>query len=133
MKFFKRLLGICETPPPGDPEAWTVADGIVSINLARIPELNNPGGAVRLEGKDPAPRLLVFHGDDGRHHVVSNRCTHMGRRIDPIAGSKIIQCCSVSKSTFTYDGKAVGGAAKKPLQTYPVSRDGETLTIQLTR
>ncbi|BBO76632.1 hypothetical protein DSCW_40490 [Desulfosarcina widdelii] len=132
MKFFKRLLGICETAPPNDPHAWTVSNGIVSINLARMPELNTPGSAVRLEGKDPAHRLLVFHGDDGQHHAVSNRCTHMGRRIDPIAGSKIIQCCSVSKSTFTYDGKPVGGAAKKPLQTYPVDREGDTLTITLS-
>lgn len=131
MKFFKRLLGICETPPPGDPEAWTVANGVVSINLSRVPELNNPGGAVRLEGKDPAPRLLVFHGDDGRHHAMSNRCTHMGRRIDPIAGSKTIQCCSVSKSTFAYDGTPVGGAAKTSLTTYPVSREGDALKIKI--
>lgn len=133
MKFFKRLFGICETPPPGDPEAWTIANGVVSINLSRMPELNHPGGAVRLEGKDPAPRLLVFHGDDGQHHVVANRCTHMGRRIDPIAGSKIIQCCSVSKSTFTYGGKPVGGAAKTSLKTYPVRREGDTLVVTLSR
>ncbi|WP_319522564.1 Rieske (2Fe-2S) protein [uncultured Desulfosarcina sp.] len=131
MKFFKRLLGICETPTPNDPDAWTVANGVVSIDLARMPELDSPGGGVRLEGKDSAPRLLVFHGDDGQHHAVSNRCTHMGRRIDPIAGSKIIQCCSVSKSTYTYDGKPVGGAAKKPLQTYPVELEGKTLKIKI--
>ena len=133
MKFFKRLLGICETPPPGDPEAWTVANGLVRINLFRMPELNHPGGAVRLEGQDPAPRLLVFHGDDGQYHVVANRCTHMGRRIDPIAGSKTIQCCSISKSTFTYDGKPVGGVAKKALTTYPVAREGDKLTITLSQ
>jgi nitrite reductase/ring-hydroxylating ferredoxin subunit len=132
MKLIKRLLGICETPPPGDPDAWTVAGGVVSINLCRMPELNTPGGAVRLEGRDPAPRLLVFYGDDGQYHAASNRCTHMGRRIDPVVGSKIIQCCSVSNSTFTYDGKPVGGAAKKPLQTYPVAREGDTLTITLS-
>jgi Rieske Fe-S protein len=57
----------------------------------------------------------------------------MGRRIDPIAGSKTIQCCSVSKSTFTYDGKPVGGAAKTSLRTYPVSREGDTLVVSLSR
>ena len=132
MKFFKRLLGICETQPPCDPEAWTVANGVVSINLSRMPELNNPGGAVRLEGKDPAPRLLIFHGDDGRHHAVSNRCPHMGRRIDILSGTQLLQCCSVSKSTFDYDGRPVGGAAKKALTAYAVNREAGTLTIELT-
>ena len=133
MKFFKRLLGICETPPPGDPDAWQVTDGSVRIDLSRLPELKEAGGGIRLEGNGIEPRLLIFHGDDGQYHAVSNRCTHMGRRIDPIVGSKIIQCCSVSKSTFTYDGKPVGGAAKKPLKTYPVELEGDTLTIQLTQ
>ncbi|WP_419659631.1 Rieske [2Fe-2S] iron-sulfur domain protein [Desulfosarcina variabilis str. Montpellier] len=131
MKFFKRLLGICETPLPADSDAWAVQDGNVRINLSRMNELKNPGSGVRLEGKGLDPRLLVFHGDDGQYHAVANRCTHMGRRIDPIAGGSVIQCCSVSKSTFTYDGRPVGGAAQRPLKTYGISQDQETLTIKL--
>ncbi len=73
----------------------------------------NPGSGVRLEGKGLDPRLLVFHGDDGQYHAIDNRCTHMGRRIDTIAGSGTIQCCSVSKSTFTYDGQPVGEGRPK--------------------
>ena len=95
-------------------------------------ELQSAGSGVRLEGKGLDPRLLVVHGDDGQFHAVANRCTHMGRRIDTIAGSNTIQCCSVYKSTFTYDGQPVGGAAKKALRTYPVSREGETLVVSLS-
>jgi nitrite reductase/ring-hydroxylating ferredoxin subunit len=131
MKFLKRLFGICETPLPGDPQAWSIQDGSVRIVLSRLPELKSPGSGVRLEGKELNPRLLVFHGDDGQYHAIDNRCTHMGRRIDTIAGSHTIECCSVSKSTFTYDGKPVGGAAKKPVKTYPVAQHGETLVITL--
>lgn len=132
MKFLKRLFGICETPKPGDPQAWTTQNGSVRIDLTRMPELEPPGSGVRLEGKGLDPRLLVFHGDDGGYHAIANRCTHMGRRIDTIAGSNTIQCCSVSQSTFTYDGQPAGGAAKKPVKTYPVAQDGQTLTITLT-
>ena len=132
MKFLKRLFGICETPLPGDPHAWSVKDGSVRITLSRMPELKTPGSGMRLEGKGLDPRLLVFHGDDGQYHAIANRCTHMGRRIDTIAGSHTIQCCSVSKSTFTYDGQPVGGAAKKPVKAYPVAQDGETLIISLS-
>jgi nitrite reductase/ring-hydroxylating ferredoxin subunit len=56
--------------------------------------------------------LLVFHGDDGQYHAIENRCTHMGRRIDMMPGSHTIECCSVSKSTFTYDGRPVGARPK---------------------
>ena len=133
MKFLKRLFGICETPLPGNADAWTVENGAVRIDLARMPELQPAGSGVRLEGSGLDPRLLVFHGDDEQYYAVANRCTHMGRRIDTIAGSNTIQCCSVSKSTFTYDGSPVGGAAKKALTTYPVALEGETLVVTLSR
>jgi nitrite reductase/ring-hydroxylating ferredoxin subunit len=132
MKFLKRLFGICETPLPGDPQAWSVQNGSVRIALARMPELKTSGSGVRLEGKGIDPRLLVFHGDDGQYHAIDNRCTHMGRRIDTIPDSHTIECCSVSRSKFAYDGRPVGGAAKKPVKVFPVTLDGETLTIRLT-
>lgn len=133
MNFFKRLFGICETPIPADPRAWTIENGSLRIDLSRTPELKASGRGVRLEGKGLQPRLMVFCGDDGKYHAIANRCTHMGRRIDPVAGSGTIQCCSVSKSTFTYDGRPVGGAAKAPLETFAVTRNGQTLTISLTK
>jgi len=131
MKFLKRLFGICETPLPSDSKSWSVQSGIVRIDLSRMKELKSPGSGVRLEGGNLDPRLLVFHGDDGQYHAVANRCTHMGRRIDTIAGSSVIQCCSVSKSTFSYDGQPVGGAAKTALKTYAVTADQDNLTIKL--
>ena len=132
MKFLKRIFGICETPQPTDTGGWTYGNGQVRLDLSRMPELKNPGGGVRLEGKGLDPRLLVFLGDDGGYHAVANRCTHMGRRIDTLPGRHTIQCCSVSKSTFTYDGQPVGGAAKKPLKTYPAILQEDILTITLT-
>lgn len=133
MKFLKRIFGICETPLPADPGAWSVNGNAVRIDLSRMPELGTPGSAVRLEGSGLGTRLLVVHGDDGQYHAVVNRCTHMGRRLDTIAGSNVIQCCSVSKSTYTYDGRPVGGAAKKPLPPCPVVHENETLTITLNK
>lgn len=132
MKILKRILGISETPLPGNPLAWSLKSGTVRIDLSLAPELNTPGNGVRLEGNGLSQRLLVFHGDDGQFHAIANRCTHMGRRIDVIAGSNTIECCSVSKSTFTYGGQPVGGAAKKPVKSYPVSQDGDVLTVNLS-
>ena len=133
MKLLKRLLGISETPLPGNAGAWKTENDAVVVDLARMPELKTPGSGVRLEGNGLAIRLLVIHGDDGQYDAAANRCTHMGRRIDTISGSHTIECCCVSKSTFTYDGSPVSGAAKKSLTTYPVSREGETLMINLAQ
>ena len=129
MKFLKRLLGICETPLPADNACWDYVDRTIRLQLDRAPELARPGNAVRLEGKGLPKRVLVVHGEDGGYHAFGNRCTHMGRRIDPLPGSDRMECCSVSKSTFTYAGEPVGGAARKPLEVFPASVEGNEIRI----
>ena len=131
MKLLKRILGICETAPPVDEGCWDYAGGEIRLQLDRTPELAPQGGAVRLEGKGLPLRVLVIHGRDGAYHAVANRCTHMGRRIDPLPGTDRIECCSVSRSRFTYAGEPVGGAARKPLAVFTVCRAGDELTIGL--
>jgi nitrite reductase/ring-hydroxylating ferredoxin subunit len=131
MKFLKRIFGICETPLPADSGCWDYVYRTIRLRLNRTPELAQPGGAVRLEGKGLSKRVLVVHGEDGAFHALGNRCTHMGRRIDPLPDTDRIECCSVSKSTFTYAGKPVGGAARKPLEIFPVTTSGDELEIHV--
>jgi nitrite reductase/ring-hydroxylating ferredoxin subunit len=131
MKFLKRILGICDTRPPGCADAWSVAGRTVTLDLARLPELAPAGGAIRLEGGGLPHRLLVIHGSDGNFHAFANRCSHMGRRLDPLAGQSRLQCCSVSKSTFSYAGNPLSGAARTPLKTFAVTLAGNQLTIAL--
>ena len=131
MGFFKRLLGICATSPPGDPTCWQVAGTNVEVDLARAPELASPGGAIRLEGGDMPQRVLIVHGDDGRFYAVRNKCTHAGRRIDPVAGTQTLQCCSLGKSTFDYTGRRVSGFAKKPLTLFQAELVEGKLVVSL--
>jgi nitrite reductase/ring-hydroxylating ferredoxin subunit len=131
MKLLKRIFGICKTPLPADNACWDYADQTIHLRLDRAPELARPGSAVRLEGKGLPKRVLVVHGEDGVYHAFGNRCTHMGRRIDPLPGTDRIECCSVSKSTFTYAGEPVGGAARKPLEVFPVSASGNRIRISV--
>ena len=103
----------------------------ILLNLNRTPELKSAGGAVRLEGQGLPERVLVVHGTDGRFHAVKNRCSHMGRRIDPKPEGNALECCSVSKSTFEFGGKVLSGPAGEPLKAFPVIREGEILRIFL--
>ncbi len=128
---FQRLMGMCATKTPQDAGCWTAGDGKIVLDLARAPELAESNGALRLEGKGSPERVLVIKGDDGEFHAFRNRCTHAGRRLDPVPGTGQVQCCSVGKSTFDYAGKRISGSAKKDAIPLPVAADGGKLVITL--
>lgn len=115
MGLLKRLFGICATKKPADEGCWSFSGGSLQIDLERAPELKQKGSAVRLEGKGLPVRVLVIRGDDDAFHAYQNKCTHAGRRIDPLPGKGSVQCCSVGKSTFDYNGKLISGSAKSNL------------------
>jgi len=131
VKFLKRIFGICETQPPSAENGWNYADHLIRINLKQMPELANPGGAVRLEGDGLPERILLVHGRDGQFHAFANKCTHMGRRLDPLPDEEAVQCCSLSKSTFNYAGDPVSGAAQTSARTFPATMEGDELVINL--
>ena len=128
---FQRIFGIPTTPVPGDNECWTVSGRKLVIDLNRAPELFKPGGAIRLEGKNLHDRILVIRGDDGTFHSFRNRCRHMGRRLDPVPGTQTVQCCSVNKTTYAYDGKVLYGPAREPISAFPVEVIEGSLIISL--
>ena len=128
--FFQRIFGVSATLKPLNPQCWAFSDGKVMIDLGRATELKKLGGALRLEGEGLPIRVLVIRGDDGKFHAFHNRCTHIGhRRLDPVPGTGTVQCCSVGKSTYTYDGKKIYGPPIGPIKTFKVEVDGERLVV----
>jgi len=131
MSIFKRIFGICSTKPPADEGCWIFEGGKIELDLSRIPELIQKGSAIRLEKKGLGYRILLVHGDDGEFHAFHNKCTHAGRRIDPLPGTSTLRCCSVGKSTWDYQGKLISGSAKEPLTGLPVEKAEGKVTIRL--
>lgn len=129
MGILKKIFGICETKKPEDPGCWTVSGSRVEIDLKRAGELSAPGGAIRLEGKGLADRILVIRGENGLFYAYKNKCTHMGRRIDPISGSRDIRCCSVMGSRFGITGEVLSGPAKGTLKRFEVIIEDNKLYI----
>jgi Rieske Fe-S protein len=124
----QRLLGISASKPPADQGCWTFADRSIEIDLSRVPELSEPGRAIRLEKKNLPERILIVRGEDGRFHAFRNRCKHMGRRLDPVPGTQTVQCCSVNKTTYDYGGKVLFGPAREPLEVRQVEiREGRLI------
>ena len=129
--FFQRLLGKPATNEPTDSECWTYAHNCVTVQLKRLPELTEKGSGVRLEGKDCPERLLLIRGDDGEYYAFRNRCTHGGRRLDPVPGAETVQCCSVGKTTFDYEGHRLLGSGKEDLPFYPIQVQNDTIIITI--
>ena len=128
--FLKALLGICETPPL-DAELWTVEENHVTIRLGEAPALAPVGGAARLQGKGLASPILIVHADADEYLAFENRCTHFGRKLDPVEGKQELRCCSVNHSRFDYQGSKLSGPAKGPLKKYPLEKRGEELIVTL--
>ena len=130
--FLQRIFGLPTTQKPIDSQCWSFSDGKIMIDLKRATELKKPGGALRLEDGELPMRVLVIRGDDGKFHAIHNRCTHIGhRRLDPVLGTGSIQCCSVGKSTYTYDGRKIYGPPTGPIKTFKVEVDGDRLIVFL--
>ncbi|MGD9212241.1 MAG: Rieske 2Fe-2S domain-containing protein [Desulfobacteraceae bacterium] len=131
--FFQRLLGISATVKPADPNCWKYSKGMLSIDLTKAPELFEKEGALRFEGKDLPKRVLIIADDKQKYHAFHNRCTHAGhRRLDPVPGTKTVQCCSVGKSTYDLTGKNIFGPAPAPIETFTVTQTEKHLTISIT-
>ena len=131
LTFFDRLSGTPLTQLPQLENAWVYVDGALMLDLTKLPELDTLGGAVRIEGEVlPAPILVVL-GADGNYYAFENACTHAGRMIDPVAGTMTLACCSVSSSTFDYQGKVLSGPAEGTLTSFPLAVENDQLTINI--
>ncbi|MBW1783379.1 MAG: Rieske 2Fe-2S domain-containing protein [Deltaproteobacteria bacterium] len=127
----QRLFGICATKPPEDEDCWGFQNQNVVVDLERVPEIAEPNRAVRLEKKGTPHRFLLIHGNDGRYHAFKNRCTHGGRRLDPVPGTEHVQCCSIGRSTYNYSGNVLSGPAKGPIDTCAVHIEDGKLVIEV--
>lgn len=131
--FWKRLFGICLTQLPANLESWKYENGLLIVDLSQTPELSHKAGAIRIEDEKLPNRVLVVHGDDDKYYAYQNRCMHAKRRMDPVPESNTIQCCSVGKATYDYDGKLIHGSAKGPLTIYPVDHENGKLFINIEK
>jgi Rieske Fe-S protein len=127
--FFDKIQGKSFTNQPQIADAWQFDIGILTLDMAKLPELSDLGGAVRLEGDLLPDPVLIVYGEDGQYYAFKNACTHAGRMVDPVAGTMTLTCCSISASTYDYQGNVLDGPAPEPLTSYPLAIDGDNLII----
>jgi Rieske Fe-S protein len=130
MSFIRSLLGICETKPLGS-NLWSLEGSKVQVKLSQMPEPLPKGGAVYLRGGGLPKPVLILRTEDDRYLAFEDRCTHFGRKLDPVPGEAKLRCCSLFHSTYDLEGKNISGAAKMPLTSYAVEQSDGDLIITL--
>ncbi|MFW6232749.1 MAG: Rieske (2Fe-2S) protein [Bacteroidota bacterium] len=128
---FQRLFGISKTTKVSDIETRKIDDGILTVYLSRIKELGMPGMAVCLEGEDMPDRILVIRDREDNYHALLNKCSHGGRKLDPVPGTDTVQCCSMGKSTFDIGGTRLSESAEEDIKSFKTELKGDELKIHL--
>jgi nitrite reductase/ring-hydroxylating ferredoxin subunit len=127
---FKAILGICKTKQLSD-DLWSLEENKVNVKLSQMPDPLSEDGAVYLKGKGLSKPVLIVKTKEGQYLAFENRCTHAGRKLDPVPGESKLRCCSLGHSTFDYEGKKLSGMGKDPLTRYVVEESGGDLTVTL--
>ena len=104
------------TPPAG-------TNVTIDLALADNASLNTSGGSKIIKN------IIVVNTGSG-YIALSSVCTHQGCTVgyEPTSGNILCPCHG---SQFTKTGSIVNGPAATPLQSYPVSKTGNILTISV--
>jgi cytochrome b6-f complex iron-sulfur subunit len=90
------------------------------VELSKVPV----GGAVSAKSPDGEP-LIVARPSQGKAVAFSARCTHMGCTVAP-SGAKL-QCPCHGSQFDPLTGSVLHGPAQRPLSTFPVKVEGDTV------
>ncbi|GAI06791.1 unnamed protein product, partial [marine sediment metagenome] len=96
-----------------------------------MPEPLQKGEAVYLRGGTLPKPVLLLRTEDDRFLAFEDRCTHFGRKLDPVPGESELRCCSLFHSTYDLEGNRLSGPAKRPLTSYAVEQSDGDLIITL--
>lgn len=86
--------------------------------------LNTAGGTKIVQN------ILVANTGNNVFIALSSVCTHQGCSVDYVHSASNVQC-GCHGSVFSKTGSVVTGPASTSLQSYPISKSGNILTITL--
>ena len=125
------ITGVGSTPPM-DLNAYEVAKGgALRIQLNKVPELKEVGGAVKVIDPSISGSLIVVRETKESYVAASLHCTHRGVEVEYEAEDNCFECASLGGSRFGIEGEKISGFAKGPLKTYPVSIDQDVLIVSI--
>jgi len=129
------VLAACGAPGRPDEEdepmfvGLAIVEGKIVLSLASYPRLKEVGSSLItvVEGLGP---VIVAHEEQGKFVAASGDCTHMKCPLR-YNGLNHTYDCSCHGSTFEVDGVVINGPAVKPLATFDVEFDGQTVIVTM--
>jgi cytochrome b6-f complex iron-sulfur subunit len=92
----------------------TPENGVIRLPIRNYPQLEQPGGYLRIRPGGEAT-LYVLALDDGGFAVLSPICTHLQCTVN-VDGSQLL--CPCHGSTYDRTGRVLRGPAERPLQRF---------------
>jgi nitrite reductase/ring-hydroxylating ferredoxin subunit len=100
----------------------------VEIDLRRYPELQRPGGLLKVQRQDFGAIYVRCDGAD-EFTALSAVCTHRGGIVRPSPqGFR----CPVHGSVFDRQGGNISGPAARPLGRFKTSRRGDRVVVEIS-
>ena len=124
----------CCTLPDAPSEALRIGPGLVTIDLARTPQLHRTGDALKIV--DPARKLqiLVARPASNRFVALDQKCTHGGGPLTYVHRYQHLYCTCWGHAKFALDGSVLrwpNAQPPKPLRAHTVERRGSELRIHV--
>ena len=113
--------------PPAPPATTPRADGFLIAGT--VAELDK-NGKIQNKTLPTGPVLVVRNPADSKTlYAVNPTCTHNGCSVEWEADEKLFDC-PCHDAEFASDGKVVKGPATKPLKTYQVKIEGDSVLVK---
>lgn len=103
----------------------TPVNGTVRLPVRNYPQLEQPGGFLRLRAPDET-LLYVLNQDNGSYVVVSPVCTHLGCIVN-VDGALLL--CPCHGSTYDRTGRVLHGPAERPLRRFDARLEEDGMLV----
>jgi len=90
-------------------------DGIVRLAIRNYPQLDRPGGQLKIATVGSTRPIFVIARADGQYLALSSVCTHLECTVE-LESSRII--CPCHGSTYDREGNVLRGPAERSLARY---------------
>lgn len=126
----KAITGNSDTPLLSE-KNYQIRQGSIFIDLSLIPELEQDGGAVKLNLSANDLKMIVARTGPDTFVALHDQCSHGGREIEYKHEESVFRCVSFGHSKYDVDGHVIKGPAKSNLGKFTTILAGKMLEIKL--